>query len=159
MGCCCSKRSDDGDFAVYNIATGELLTGEAAQQWLEKERLLQEEHGDSLIFHVYRANLTADNRKDLQGPRLLELKVAGGEVSGDETVQQVTDKLRESISAELEVTDDDNILLFLDSKPMRPESLFYADHPLALPCWIQVLLYRCSLEEYAEICSKLPKPQ
>ena len=111
---------------------------------------------DSLTFQVFRFDAASS-----QAPKIAEVAVPAGFVTGGETVAQVERKLRPRVSLELanaearpgsELREDDQLSLFFSGRPMAPERLFYADHFILLPAWVQVVVHR---PEEAEALRKL----
>ena len=131
-----AKRYDN--VRITNAVDGSVIEGhDAVEAHFEREHKLAEEHGSSLTFQLYRANLAGATRAEVQGPRLAELRVAGGEVSGTDTVAAVKQLLPRLLGEHAAAT---HITFVIGGRVMRDEALFYADHFILLPCWIQVVL-------------------
>lgn len=140
---------------------------DAVKAHFEKERQLLDEHGSTITFQVYRANLKAKTLEELQGERLAEIKVDGGFVSGTDTVAEVKRKLRSLIEGrsgpghevgarpELSIGETERISFSFDHKRMMDDKLFYADHFMLLPVWVQVLLHDCDHDELMAVARKL----
>lgn len=128
---------------------------------------MHDEHGFSIIFQVYRINLQAKTLEDLQGEKLAEIKVDSGFVSGGDTVAAVKKKVRPLLEGKsgsgpeagaqpgLTIEEAERITLFFSGRPMRDEKLFYADHFLLLPAWVQVFLHGGDFEEVTALADKL----
>lgn len=139
---------------------------DAVKDYCQKEEQLVNEHGSSIIFQIYRINLEADTLKDFQGPKLTEIKVDGEFVSGDDTVGAVKTKVLPLIDnailtdCELEgqpdrkIRETDQVTFFFNYSPMQDAALFYADHFMILPAWVQVLFHDCKSEEFTTILAK-----
>ncbi len=160
------KRQYD-NIRITNMADGTMIEGhDAVKDYFQKEEQLLNEHGSSITFQVYRINLGAENPTDLQGPRLTEIKVDGGFVSGEDTVAAVKMKIRPLIDnailtdVELEEQSDrkiretDQVTFFFDRHPMQDVNLFYADHFMMLPSWVQVCFHDCKSEEFTTILDR-----
>ena len=153
---------------IRNIVDGTIIEGhEAVKEHLEREQKLLAEHGASIIFQVYRLNLQADTREELQGERLAEIKVDGSFVSATDTVAVVKDKVRSLLEdkagmgsnggapVDLVIEEDDRLTLYLSGRPLQDDTAFYSDNHILLPVWIQVLLHRCESEEAVQLINKL----
>jgi hypothetical protein len=133
---------------------------DAVKAHFEREEKLLAEHGDAIIFQVYRINMGAKTLRDLTGDKLAQTKVTGGFVSGTDTVLAVKSKVRPLFdgtaqSGYLNIGKADQISLFFDGRLMQDNKLFYADHFMLLPVWVQVYLHACALEEVADLERKL----
>lgn len=140
---------------------------DAVKAHFDKEQELLDEHGSIITFQMYRINLEAKTIDDLQGERLAEIKVGGDFASGTDTVAEIKSRLRslieEKFRAGSETTappgltfgERDRMSLSFDGRRMLDEKLFYADHFMLLPAWVQVLIHACSDDELLEIARKL----
>ena len=153
---------------VTNLADGTTIKGhDAVKDHFRKEMDLLEVHGSSIIFQVYRINLEAKAIEELQGENLMEIKVDGEFVSGTDTVAAVKKKVRPLISErarlvqeagarpDLIIDEADRISFFFAGRPMQDDGLFYADHYMLLPVWVQVFVHRCEFEEVTALASRL----
>lgn len=151
---------------VVNLVDGTTIEGhEAVRAHLDAEQKLIEDHGSSLIFQVYRVNLQAKAVDELQGPRLAEIKLEGGFVSGTDTVGAVKRKLRSLIAermrleadapAGLRLNEADQMSLSFSGRRMEDDRKFYADHFMLLPAWVQVLLHACDDDELMALARRL----
>lgn len=151
---------------VVNLVDGTTIEGdEAVKAHFDAERKLVEDYGSSLIFHVYRVNLQAKAVDELQGPRLAEIKLEGGLVSGTDTVGAVKGKLRSLIAerarleagapAGLHLDEADRMSLSFSGRRMEDDRRFYADHFILLPAWVQVLLHACDDDELMALARRL----
>lgn len=146
---------------VTNLADGTTIKGHSAvKAYFEKEKELLDKHSSSIIFQAYRINLGAKTIEDLRGEKLTEIKVAGGFVSGTDTVVEVKKKMRllldgTSQSRQLNIGEADRATLFFNGRLMRDNKMFYADHFIMLPAWVQVYLHECEFEEVAELERRL----
>ena len=146
---------------IMNMVDGTTIEGhEAVKAHFEKEQKLLEEHGESITFQVYRVDLGAKSLTDLQGPRLAEIKVPGDFVSGADTVAGVKKKLCALLDGSrqaggVRVGEDEQISLSFNSRRMLDGKLFYADHFMLLPVWVQVLLHACDHDELMATAGKL----
>jgi len=98
----------------------------------------------SLTFQVYRINLQGATVAELQGPRLEEFVRKGSFVSGEDTVDQVKQKLRQVMQTQIQ--DGENIAIWFGGRSMQEDSLFYADNFICLPAWFQVLIHAGTVE-------------
>ncbi|MFH7245388.1 MAG: hypothetical protein ACHWZW_21325 [Spirulina sp.] len=151
---------------VTNMADGTMIEGhDAVKDYFQKEEQLANEHGSSITFQIYRINLRAETSTDLQGPRLTEIKVDGDFVSGEDTVASVKMKIRPLIDnamadigleeqSDRKIRETDQMTFFFNSHPMQDTDLFYADHFMMLPSWVQVCFHDCKSEEFTAILDK-----
>ena len=126
-----------------------------------------EEHGSSIIFQVFRLNLQASSLEEFQSEQLAEIKVDGEFVAGSDTVAAVKGKLRPILEEkarawqaqgeqpDLQIEQEDHITLFFNGHPMQDDRLFYADHFMLLPAWVQVHLHSCEFEQVAKRAAEL----
>lgn len=155
---------------IKKIADGTTIEGhDAVKKYVQDEQKMMAEHGASIIFQVYRLNLQASSLEELQGEKLVEIKVDSSFVSKTDTVAAVKNKLRSLLneSAEtmdreqapdaLAVNDDDRITLYLSGRPLQDQTAFYDDNYILLPVWIQVLLHRCESEEAVQLINNLQR--
>jgi hypothetical protein len=153
---------------ITNIVDGTTIEGhDAVKAHFSKERQLVDEHGSSIIFQVYRINLGATTIKEMAGEKLEEIKVGGEFVSGTDTVADVKSNVRSLLEGELRSRPDaevrpelvireaDQISFSFGNRPMRDDKLFYADHFMVLPVWVQVFLHDCHHEELVELARRL----
>jgi hypothetical protein len=149
-----AKRYDN--VRITNAVDGTVIEGhEAVEAHFEREKKLVEEHGSSLTFQLYRANLAATTRTDVQGPRLAELRLQGSEVSGTDTVAAVKRRILPQLLSEHATAS--HITFVFGGRVMRDEALFYADHFMLLPCWVQVLLSEVPFPDFVAAMQRLPK--
>jgi hypothetical protein len=118
---------------------------------------------------VYRLDLQADTLEKLQGKKLAEIKVGSNFVSEADTVAVVKDKvwslLKEKagmrtngqVQVALAIEVADHLTLYFSGRPLQDDTAFYADNPIMLPVWIQVLLHHCDSEEAVHLINKLQK--
>jgi hypothetical protein len=164
------RRSDDEEqrydnVRIVSMADGSVITGhDAVQAHFQREKEMLDAYGPNIIFHVHRINLQAGVMNELVGEQLAEITVAGDFVSGTDTVAEVKAKLRplleeekkkEGAPAELPFGEDDQFTLFFNGYPMQDDKLFYADHFMLLPAWVQVHLHACEFEEVMELAARL----
>lgn len=160
------KRYDNVE--ILDMADGTEITGhDAVQAHFDREQQMLDEHGMTITFQVYRIDLNATTLEDLQGEKLTEIGVDGGFVSGTDTVTEVRERvlatLREKPHAgrdpgglpEVKIDEADHVTLFFGGHPMRDDELFYADHFMMLPAWVQVCLHRCDSEKFAGLIASI----
>ena len=153
---------------IKNVADGTIIKGhDAVKAYFEREREMSEAYGSSIFFQVYRINLQVDTIEELQGEKLAEIKVDGEFVSGNDTVAAVKRKVRPLLEEKVQpwresesrpdfyIEPGDRITLFFNGHPMQDDKLFYADHFIMLPAWVQVLLHSCEFGEVAERAAEL----
>jgi hypothetical protein len=151
------KRQDE-PVEIKSAPDGTVTQGhEPNAAHFERARELYEAHGSSITFQVYRINLQATSLAELQGQKHTEFTVGGDMISGDDTVETVKDKVRPSLQGNLQ--DGDRITFFFGGRPMRDDALFYADHFMVLPVWIQILLHDCEFKTVEEAIRKFRKPK
>jgi hypothetical protein len=56
---------------------------------------------------------------------------------------------------DLNIRETDRISFSFSGRRMQAEKMFYADHFMLLPVWVQVLLHDCELEELLRLADKL----
>ena len=61
-------------------------------------------------------------------------------------------------SARRDVDEADRISLIFAGHAMRDDKLFYADHYMLLPAWVQVFVHRCEFDEVAAVARRLQQP-
>jgi hypothetical protein len=163
-----NKEQRYNNVEIVNAADGTVIRGhDAIKAHFEREKQMHEEYGSSIFFQVYRMNSRANTIKELQGEMLAEIKVDGGFVSGNDTVAEVKTKVRPLLQREaqtsqergsqssLHIEPEDHIAFFFNGRPMHNDKLFYADHFIMLPAWVQVLLHDREFDEVVELISKL----
>jgi hypothetical protein len=111
--------------------------------------------------------LKAKAIEELQGEKLAEIKVDGEFVSGTDTVAAVKKKVRPLIAErarlgqeagarpDLSIDEADRISFSFAGCQMQDDRLFYADHSMLLPVWVQVFVHRCEFEEVTELARRL----
>src|SRR5688572_27083924 len=126
-------------------ADGALIEGhEAVTAHFEREEQLLDEHGLTITFQLFRADPAATTFSALRGPKLGQLRIDGGAVWGADTVAAVKALVRRS--APCDVRDDETMTFIFEHRRMRDDALFYADHLMLLPVWVQVVLHPGSAE-------------
>lgn len=141
---------------IQSLEDGSVIEGhEAVTAYFEKERALLDEHGSNLIFQVYRVNLQAKSLDEIQGSKLAEIIRPGNFVSGNDTVAAVKERLRALIAKEMPLAEIDQMSLSFGGRRMQEDKLFYADHYMMLPCWVQILVHACDVEEIMQLARKL----
>ena len=149
------------DNVQITFPDGTTINGhDAVKAQFEREKKLLDEHGAAIIFQVYRINMGAKTLRDLAGEKLAEIKVTGEFVSGTDTVFAVKSKMRPLFdgtvqSGYLNIGEVDQVTLFFAGRLMQDNKLFYADHFVLLPAWVQVYLHACEFEEVADLERKL----
>lgn len=153
---------------IVKVADGTVIEGhDAVKAHFERESKMQEEHGSSIIFQVFRLNLQASSLEEFQSEQLAEIKVDGEFVAGSDTVAAVKGKLRPILEEkarawqaqgeqpDLQIEQEDHITLFFNGHPMQDDRLFYADHFMLLPAWVQVHLHSCEFGQVAKRAAEL----
>ncbi len=162
------KEQPYDNVEITNIADGTTIQGhDAVKAYFEREKKMYEAYGSSIFFQVYRINMQADTIKELQGEKLAEIKVDGDFVSGNDTVAAVKSRVRpllektiqasreEETPPEFRIKPEDRITLFFNGRPMLEDKLFYADHFMMLPAWVQVFLHSCEFDKVAERAAEI----
>lgn len=138
---------------------------------LDKLREWFEGADSFIIFQVYRINLEADSIEEFQGERLAEIKVGGSFVSASDTVASVKKKLRKRLEKAFRSKPDsgehpnlnfdtpNRTTFFLSGRPMQEGKLFYAEHFILLPCWVQICLHDCDSDVFIAALEKLSPPE
>jgi hypothetical protein len=165
------RRPDDeaqryDNVRIVSMADGSVIQGhDAVEAHFQREQELLDAYGPNIIFHVHRINLQAGAMDELVGEPLAEITVPGDFVAGDDTVAEVKARLRplleeqqkESAPAELALGEADQFTLFFNGRPMQDDKLFYAEHFMLLPAWVQVHLHACEFEEVMQLAAALRK--
>jgi hypothetical protein len=164
------RRSDDetqryDNVRIVSMADGSVITGhDAVQAHFQREQELLDTYGPTIIFLVHRINLQAHSIDELLGEQLAEITVAGDFVSGTDTVAAIKARLRplleqeqqkQGAPAEITLGEADQWTLFFNGRPMQDDRLFYAEHFMLLPAWVQVHLHRCEFEEVMQLAGEL----
>jgi opacity protein-like surface antigen len=151
---------------IINAFNGSTIEGhDAVKHYFEQEKELLDTYGPSIIFQVYRINMQADTMEELQGKRLAEIKVDGDFVSGDDTVSAVREKVHallergneseEGVGFNVTIENSEQMTFYFGGRPMRDDTLFYADNFVMLPAWVQVLLHNSTSEDLIQLITKL----
>ncbi len=152
---------------IKNVVDGTTIQGhDAIKAYFKQEEELYGAYGSSIIFQVFQINLQADTLQDFQGNKLAEIKVESDLVSGTDTVAQVKNRVRlliverersgsENGGSSLQIEPEDRITLIFNGRPMQDDKLFYADHFMMLPAWVQVFIHRCEFQQVAERAAEL----
>lgn len=138
---------------IANAVDGTVIEGhDAVQAHLDHEEQLLAEHGSTINLQFYRASLKATSIERLQGSLIAEIRIDGDSIGGDETVADVKQAIHALIArvatAELAISEQDHVTLFLSGKPLQDDSLFYADNFIMLPVWIQCCIHACDTQRF-----------
>jgi hypothetical protein len=126
---------------------------EAVEAYFKREQALVDAHGSTITFQLFRINLKATTLAELQGEKLTEIRVDGSWVSGHDTVAMVKDRVRSLLNDH--ATAADRITFYFNHQPMKDDALFYVDHFMILPVWVQVLLHDGEAEDIEEALHRL----
>lgn len=147
------KRYDN--VTVTNLADGTRIEGhEAVEAHFEREQKLLDEHGSTLTFQLYRTNLAGSTRADVQGERLAELRITGGQISGTDTVAAVKQQILPALLGDR--AGASHLTFVFGGRVMHDDALFYADHFMLLPSWVQVVLSEVPFPEVIAALKRLP---
>ena len=147
------KRYDN--VHITNLADGTTIEGhEAVEAHFKREQDLLERHGETITFQLYRANLAGSTRAEMQGERLAELRIAGGQISGTDTVTAVKQRTLPTLLGDRAVAS--YVTFVFGGRVMREDALFYADHFMLLPSWVQVVLSEVPFPEVIAALGRLP---
>eukprot|EP00455_Lapot_gusevi_P011317 TRINITY_DN15210_c0_g1_i1.p1 TRINITY_DN15210_c0_g1~~TRINITY_DN15210_c0_g1_i1.p1 ORF type:complete len:125 (+),score=38.97 TRINITY_DN15210_c0_g1_i1:105-479(+) len=95
---------------------------------------------NKITFQVYRLNFEGRSLAEFQGPRLHEFSdLAPDAISGDDTVADVQAMVF-SLHPEI-LQAGETASFYFAARPMDPNNLFYADHFMSLPSWVQILVH------------------
>ena len=163
-----TKEQRYDNVEIRSVVDGTTIKGhDAVTAYFEQEEAMYEAYGSSIIFQVYRIDLQADTIEELQGEMLAEIKVDGEFVSGNDTAAVVKGRVRLLLEEKVQtwcengaqpdfhIEPEDSITLFFNGHPMRDDRLFYADHFILLPAWVQVFLHSCEFRKVAERAAEL----
>jgi len=135
---------------IVNAATGEVIEGqEAVENYFAEERALLEEHGSTITFQLFRIDLSATTLEAFQGECLVDHQVGGDFVAGTDSVRQVKGRLKAALLKH-GLRGSEQLIFFFGGRPMRDDALFFADHFMMLPSWVQVLAHECEVREVLE---------
>jgi hypothetical protein len=144
---------------ITSVVDGTTIQGhEAVQAHFEKEQKLLDEHGSTITFQLYRPNLAATTAAELQGERVAEVKVDAAFVTGTDSVIAVKQKLSHVLGPsrpDLNLADPARVTFYFGGRPMRDQALFFADHFMLVPAWVQVVLHDCGFEELNAVVERL----
>src|SRR5665647_490498 len=116
------KRYDN--VHITNLADGTTIEGhEAVEAHFKREQDLLERHGETITFQLYRANLAGSTRAEMQGERLAELRIAGGQISGTDTVTAVKQRTLPTLLGDRAVAS--YVTFVFGGRVMREDALFY----------------------------------
>jgi len=122
---------------------------------IDREQELVEQNGiDTITFQLYRANLAGATRAEVQGERLAELCIAGGEVSGDDTVAAVKERIIPKLLGDQ--AGASHVTFVFAGRAMADDRLFYVDHFMLLPVWVQVVLSDVPFADVIDAMRRLP---
>lgn len=112
------------------------------EEFLESEKRLEEKYGHNVICQIYRVKPSFDIKKHSLPPRMTTIPINGDHIAGTDTVKDVKKLIQQLLTAlKIDVNIPvRNMTCCVNGKVMQEDALFYADHRLMLPCWIQVLI-------------------
>jgi hypothetical protein len=152
-----SERKPYDNRRITNIDDDTTIEGyDAVKAYFDRERELLEARGSSITFQLFRANLKAQTFEELQGKQLAEFRINGDMVSGTDTVALVKQAVLPSLLGNVE--ESDHITFFFAGRRMQDDALFYAEHFMMLPAWVQIVLHECEFEELETAIRRLTKP-
>jgi hypothetical protein len=126
------------DNVTIHLVDGTKITGhDAVKAHFEREGKLLDEHGSTITFQLYRANMAGNTAAEIQGARLAELRIPGSHVTGSDTVAAVKQRYHPSLLGDRTAP---HITWVFGGRVMADDKLFYADHFMLLPVWVQVVL-------------------
>ncbi|TMQ16228.1 MAG: hypothetical protein E6J91_12030 [Deltaproteobacteria bacterium] len=126
------KKPQYDNVRVVNLHDGTTVEGhEGVEAYFEQE--------------LFRLDLQATTFDEFQSGKLAEHRVDGDWISGEDTVAMVKDKIRPLVSGKAKA--GERITFYFANKPMDDDALFYADHFMMLPVWVQVLLHDSTAED------------
>ncbi len=147
------KRYDN--VRITNIADGTTIEGhEAVEAHFEREQKLTEQHGSTITFQLYRANLAGNTRAEVQGERLAELRIESGQVSGADTVSAVKQRIVPTLIGD--GPHAPHATFVFGGRVMQDDALFYADHFMLVPSWVQVVLSDVPFSEVIDMLKRMP---
>jgi hypothetical protein len=140
---------------IINAVDGNVIEGhEAVKAHFEREKKLAKEHGATITFQLYRSDFRGTTRAEIQGPRLAELRIDGKMVTGTDTVAAVKQRVLPTLLGK--EAPAKHMTFAFGGRVMRDEALFYADHFMLLPCWVQVLLSDVPFSDVMAALQKAP---
>jgi hypothetical protein len=148
-----AKRYDS--VQIKNLADGTTIKGhEAVTAYFEREQDLLDKHGSTITFQLYRADLAGTTREEVQGVRLAELRIAGGHVSGTDDVAAVKRLILPTLIGDHAAAS--HVTFVFGGRVMADDRMFYADHFMLLPSWVQVVLSEVPFTEVTDALKRLP---
>ena len=140
---------------IIKLPDGTTIEGhEAVKAHFEREQELEEQHGLTITFQLYLPNLAGRTRAEVNGERLAELRIEGGEVSGTDTVAAVKERILPTLLGDRAVPP--HITFVFDRRVMSDDALFYADHFMLLPSWVQVVVSDVPFADVIAAIERLP---
>jgi len=121
---------------------------------MEQEQNLEQNYGTGLIFQFHRINLDAKEADELEGKMLFEVKVEGDDMPGNDPVSQVKKQLLGKMPPGT-LKEGEQLTWRFGRVVMEDKSLFFSDHFMSLPAWIQVYIHTGSFGDVQEVAKKL----
>jgi hypothetical protein len=121
----------------------------------ERDETLEEQDESTITFQLFRANLAGRTRAEVQGERLAELRIGGDRVSGSDSVAAVKQRILPALLGDRPLAS--HITFVFGGRAMSDDKLFYADHFVLLPSWVQVVLSEVPFPEVVAAILRLPE--
>jgi hypothetical protein len=141
---------------IVNAVDGTTIKGhEAVKAYFNREQELYNEYGSVVIFQCFSINMNAETLKDFS-TLVAEIKVNGAFIGGRDTVASVsTGVKRLMLEKNLVGVEGKHMTLFFGGRLMEDAKLFYADHFMMLPAWVQVCLHTAERKDFLELFEQL----
>ncbi|CAD7964675.1 unnamed protein product [Amoebophrya sp. A120] len=168
---------DDDYFDQVNLinhATGQIIAqgDDEVREWIDKEKALRKKWGDHVFFNVFRMNVHASSRSQVQ-QRLTPTKpnfasgapkdakdkivVPAEKIEPNTTVSKVKKMLREQWFPQQGIRVENNErLTFYVEFIMEDQQYFWEDYPMVLPVFVTVWVHAMPLSELKQFLQKLP---
>ena len=140
---------------ITNAVDGTVIEGhEAVAAHFEREQRLLDEHGSTVTFQLFRANLAGETRAQVQGEQIAELRVEGGEIPDSATVADVKQRLLPALLGDRPTAP--HVTFVFARRVMRDDALFFSHHFMLLPSWVQVMLSDVPFADVVGAMKRLP---
>lgn len=152
------ENNKEGDNQLYsnltivNVVDGTTIQGhDAVKAYFEREEALAREYGTGITFECFHVDMNAETLENFM-ERFAEIKVEGNFVGGMDTVASVIEKVKGLLVEKglVKGIEGYNMTLFFNSRHMEEHKLFYAEHFMMLPVWVQVCIHSEKQKEFLE---------
>lgn len=141
---------------IVNAVDGTTIKGhEAVKAYFNREQELHDEYGSVIIFQCFHVNMDAETLNDFS-TQFAEIKVNGDFIGGRDTVASVSTRVKRlMVEKNLNSVEGKHMTLFFGGRLMQDARLFYADHFMMLPAWVQVCLHTAERKDFLQLLEQL----